>query len=139
MCNAIKKLGWSGFKPALSAFFVRLHPLGKFLTKPDNRILDLGCKPIILVSKLPPIQIFGISTIHLGGSFDHGCPVLSNFIGALHKNRPNACPHRHYQSDLPLARTCVPASKVQDKLPPRGNRDDSTLHKSGFGRYGAHS
>ena len=58
-------------------------PLGKFLTKPDNRILDLGLEPIILVSKLPPIQIFGIRTIHWRGSFDHGCPVLSNFIGAL--------------------------------------------------------
>ncbi len=38
-------------------------PLGKFLTKQDFRILDLGCKPIILVSKLPPIQIFGINAI----------------------------------------------------------------------------
>ncbi len=35
------------------------------------------------MSKLPPIQIFGISTIHWRGSFDHGSPVLSNFIGAL--------------------------------------------------------
>ncbi len=36
-----------------------------------------------MLSKLPPIQIFGIRTIHFRGSFDHGCPVLSGiFLGA---------------------------------------------------------